>query len=133
MKVEVANIYKFFFGYEGTEVMIPMAAPTQEEAGQKLRSFMLGWVNELASPTLSPVQLKGPNTDPGFKDREPEPLPPDPIMLAMRIEELVKELIPLKKPKGAQTVERLVKEWTGFPMEPQNYPSIIAELGRLKL
>lgn len=124
MRVDQATIYKFFFSYEGTELMIPMAGASQEEAMAKLRGFMLGWSNELTVntlPTLSPVQI----------NKLPEEKMPDPFTLQLRIEELVKILIPLKKPKGAQTVDRLVKEWTGFPMEPANYPSIIAELGRI--
>lgn len=125
MKIETASIFKMTFLYEGTELMIPMAAATQAEAMQKLKTFMEGWVKELTPlptpvPTLSPVQLN-------------EEKPPDPMVLAMRIEEMVKQLIPLKKPKGAQSVERLVKEWTGFPYEPQNYASIIAELARLNV
>lgn len=123
MKIETANIYKFYFSYEGTELMIPMAAASQDEAMRKLREFMLGWCNEMTpASTLSPVQL-APSEEPKA----------DPFTLQLRIEELVKEILPYKKPKGAQTVERLVKEWTGFPMEAANYPSIIAELNRLNI
>lgn len=122
MRIDIAQVFKFTFTYEGAELMIPLAAPSKEEAISKLRNLMLGWANELvpATPTLSPMQI-----------HTPELPPPDPFALQMRIEEMIRTLIPLKKPKGAQTVERLVKEWTGFPMEPENYPAIIAELGRL--
>jgi hypothetical protein len=134
MKIDSFNMYRFTFSYEGTELMIPMAAATQEEAMKKLRDFMAGWMSEMTvNPTLSPVQFNGPTSDPEFKNKPPEPLPPDPMVLMMRIEEMVQKLIPLKKPKGAASVERLVKEWTGFPMEPANYPAIIAELGRLQI
>lgn len=123
MKIDQAVIYKFTFPYEGTELMIPIAAESQDQAMDKLRGFMVSWVNELMpKSTLSPVQLS--------KEKVDIPIV-DPIMLAMRIEELVQKLIPVKKPKGAASIERLVKEWTGFPMEPQNYASIIAELSRM--
>jgi hypothetical protein len=134
MRVDTAQIYKICFSYENTEVMIPIAASTQEEAMMKLKTYLLGWVDELqtaAVPTISPVQFKGPNSDPGFGKKEPESLPVDPFALELRIEDMVKALIPLKKPKGAVTVERLVKDWTGFAMSPENYASIIAELGRI--
>lgn len=128
MRIDTAQIFKFFFTYEGTELMIPMAAASPEEAVFKLKAFMQQWIGEMdtvvaqvkAEPTLSPIQPK-----------KSEEKMPDPFTLQLRIEELVKILIPIKKPKGAQTVERLVKEWTGFPMDPENYPSIIAELGRM--
>lgn len=124
MRIDTAQVYKFFFSYEGTEIMIPMAAETQQEAIKKLRAHLLSWANELAvvvnSPTPSPAEFQ-----------KAEESIPDPMMLVMRIEEMVKNLIPLKKPKGAQTMDKLVKDWTGFPLEPANYASIIAELGRL--
>lgn len=123
MKIDQAIIFKFFFPYEGTEIMIPMAAASQDEAVNKLRVFMLGWASDLqatSAPTLSPIQPK-----------PVEERAPDPLVLAMRIEELVTKLIPIKKPKGASSIEKLVKDWTGFPYEPQNYASIIAELGRM--
>lgn len=125
MRIDQATIYKFFFTYEGTELMIPMAGATQEEAVNKLRAFMMGWANELvpvATPTPSPFM--------GMPSVSQE-TGPNPFTLQLRIEELVKTLIPLKKPKGSNTLEKLVKDWTGFPMEPENYASIIAELSRM--
>lgn len=123
MRIDTAQIYKFYFGYEGTELMIPMAASNEDEAMKKLRDFMSGWIGELTpKSTLSPVQLT--------KEKVDIPIV-DPVMLSMRIEEMVQKLIPIKKPKGANTIDKLVKDWTGFPYEPQNYASIIAELGRL--
>lgn len=124
MKVDSFQMYRFTFAYEGTELTIPMMGSTQDEAMSKLRVFMLGWANELTpQSTLSPVQL--------LKEKVDVPVV-DPIALQLRIEELVQLLIPVKKPKGANSVEKLVKDWTGFPMEPQNFASIIAELSRMK-
>lgn len=105
--------------------MIPLAAPSQQEATTKLRGLMLEWANELqlaAGSVPSTLDLSKPIV---------EEVKIDPFALQLRIEEMIKGLIPLKKPKGAQTIDRLVKEWTGFPMEPENFPAIIAELGRL--
>jgi hypothetical protein len=125
MRVESAQVFKVTFEYEGTQLMIPIAGANQQEAMAKLRGFMLGWANELqiaAGPVPSTMDLSKPPVE------EPQI---DPFALQLRIEEMVKGLIPLKKPKGATTIERLVKEWTGFPMEPENFPAIIASLGRL--
>lgn len=124
MKIETANIFKLTFTYEGAELMIPIAATTQAEAMAKVSTYMQGWLKEMGTKStdsvLSPVQLN--------QEKITEP---DPYALQLRIEELVQKLIPIKKPKGANTIEKLVKDWTGFPMEPMNYASIIAELGRL--
>lgn len=123
MRLETAQVFKFFFTYEGTELMIPLAAATPEEAQAKLRNLMLKWSEELGMPpgtVASPVQPV----------KTPISLP-DPMILEARIEDLIKTLIPLKKPEGPNTVDKLVKKWTGFTMSPENYPSIIAELSRM--
>lgn len=118
-------MWKFFFEYEGTTLMIPIAAPTEGEARTKLRIFILGWAGELVpTSVLSPMQT---NTSGGLE----APTMPE-FGLELRIEDLVRDLTVIKKPKGANTLGKLVKEWTGFPMEPQNYKAIISELEKQK-
>lgn len=117
-------MYKFFFTYEGGDVMIPISGETEEIAKTKLRNYLGEWSNQLvpSAPVLSPEQLR------------PLPEPPSisPMALELRIEELIKDVMPIKKPKNASSMERLVKDWTGFSMESQNYPAIISELEKIK-
>lgn len=124
MRIEVSQMYQCFFTYEGTEIMIPVRAQSEEEAKTKLRQFLLLWGNELvlSTPTISPIQ----------QTQVPEVPTVSPMMLELRIEQLVKELMPIKKPSGAQSMEKLVKSWTGFPYESSNYQAIISELEKIK-
>ncbi len=128
MRIEESNIYSFFFPYEGHEITIPVRAQTKTEAIDKLKHYFQQWNVDIA--------MEYPKTAPS--PIVPSPLvdvatpPPDPFALELSIEELVKEIMPIKKPKGAQQVGTLVKEWTGFTYEQGNYMAIIDELKRIK-
>ena len=138
MRIDSSSIFTFYFPYEGHEIAIPVRAQTQDEAITKLRGFFVGWGNELlghgqlipsgvaAGSGVAPKAaaeeigiLGNPNTNA--------------MMLELRIEDLVKEVMPLKKVTGAQPLQNLIKKWTGFPYEPQNYAAIISELEAIKI
>ena len=125
MRIETASVFKFYFNYEGTELMIPLAEKTEEEAKIKLRGFLLQWANDLEVPAgsaLSPIQ----------RAETPMPaIPASPIM-ELRIEELLKTIADAKLRQVKGTVAATVKEWTGFKHEPQNFPVIIEELEKIR-
>ena len=131
MKIEHFTMFKMYFSYEGTEIMIPVGAPDENLARMKLRGLMQEWMNELSTSTLSPIQRRDtpmPSTAGSMNE-----LPPlSPVALELRIEELVKDIMPSKKMKGAATLPHMVKEWTGFVYEPANYLAIISELEKIK-
>lgn len=118
-------MFKVYFAYEGTELMIPIAAGDVEEAKMKLKGLFAQWSNDLSVPpgsVLSPVQQK----------ETPMPTIPTSPILELRIEELLKGIVDarLKQPKA--TVAATVKDWTGFKHEPENYPVILEELEKIK-
>ena len=120
-----------YFSYESTELMIPVSAPDEESAKMKLRAFFEQWSQEMAvgGPVISPVQRTA-RSLPRVEDIPAVAIPSE--ALSLRIEELIKDCMPIKKPAGAQSLEKLVKTWTGFPYEPQNFQAIIGELEKIK-
>jgi hypothetical protein len=130
MRIETVQMFKFYFKYEGTELMIPLAEASEEEAKVHLRALLLQWANEMTVPpgsALSPIQQK----DTPMPQLTEAPIPLSPI-LELRIEELLKTIADakLKVPKG--TVAKTVKDWTGFEHTPGNFPAIVEELEKIK-
>ena len=127
MRIEASQIFTFYFPYEGHELTLPVRAQTREEACQKLLHFFSQWGMEVSmeAPKVASVATK-------IIDTVTPPSAPNSYVLELDIEQLVKDIMPIKKPKGANSVEKLVKEWTGFPYETQNYPAIIASLQKIK-
>lgn len=126
MRIEESKIYEFRFPFHGGELAIPVRAQSREEAGQALRRHLNDFMIELA--TEFPLQV--PQAVPPTENSAP-PAPPPVVSsyaLELQIEEIVKQLMPLKKPKGAQTIPIMVKAWTGFEFSPENYLAIIDEL-----
>ena len=130
MRIEESNIYSFYFPYEGHEITISVRAQTKTEAIDKLKHYFQQWNVDIAMeyPKIAPIPT--PVSTPSPIDVSIPP--PNPFSLELSIEELVKEIMPIKKPKGAQQVGTLVKEWTGFTYEQGNYMAIIDELKRIK-
>ena len=125
MRIEQTNIFKFTFPSEVGEMMIPLAAATEEEARAKLRGLFAQWSNDLQMPTgvvLSPVQQK---------ETVMPTIPTTPI-LELRIEELLQVIADKKLRVAKGTVAATVKDWTGFKHEPQNFPAIVEELEKIK-
>lgn len=125
MRVESTQVFRFFFQYEGTELMIPLAGANEEDARGKLRGLFSQWINDLSMPTgavLSPVQQK----------ETPMPTIPGTPIMELRIEELLRNIADarLKVVKG--TVAATIKDWTGFKHDPANFPAIIEELEKIK-
>lgn len=128
MRTEQISMFKIFFAYEGTELMIPIAASDIEEAKTKLRGLFSQWLNDLNVPVgsaLSSIQQKD-------TPMPTMPMVPNSAILELRIEDLLKEIsqAKLKVPKG--TVANTVKDWTGFKHEAPNFAAILSELERIK-
>lgn len=133
MRIDQQTVFRVYFTYEGTELMMPVSANDEQAAKMKLRGFLLQWANELVTDAsvLSPIQRR--ETPMPTSAGIPVELPPvSDIGLSLRIEELVKDCMSIKKPAGAQPMDKLIKTWTGFPYEPQNYAAIIEGLEKIK-
>lgn len=128
MRIESTQVFRFYFQYEGTELMIPLAGADEQDAKAKLRGLFLQWSNDLIMPTgaaLSPIQQKE------------TPMPTSPMMapspiLELRIEELMKNIADARLKVAKGTVAATIKDWTGFKHDPTNFPAIIEELERIK-
>lgn len=138
MRIEENKIFEFKFPYYGAEITIPIRAQSREEAAEELRKHIQSWMTELAMEFPKTAPAESPKA--GMVNMDPNPLPeialPGSIVpsyaLELDIEELVKQIMPMKKPAGANTVNTLVKKWTGFVYSPENYPAIIEELKKVK-
>lgn len=132
MRIESQNMFKVFLPYEGAEIMIPVSAVDEQNAKVKLRGLFLQWANELVADAamLSPIQRRATPMPESAGPATPMGIPTE--ALSLRIEELVKECMPIKKPVGAKSLDKLVKEFTGFPYETPNYQAIISELEKIK-
>lgn len=124
-------MHKFIFSYEGTELMIPVAAVNIDAAKAKLVSLFMQWSGELGSvgtpaqeSTLSPIQPH---------KQEDMPMPAVSHMaLELRIEDLMKEIVGTGLRDAKRTVEATVRDWTGFKMEASSYAAIIEVLEKIK-
>lgn len=128
MRIESVSMFKFYFAYEGTELMIPIAAADETQAKAKLTELFRFWSGDLAVPNgsvLSPVQQK---------DTPMPMIPAVPAgpLLELRIEELLKTIADAKLRVTKQTVAATVKDWTGFKHDPANFPAILEELEKIK-
>ncbi len=138
MRIDETKMFEFRFPFYGGEFSIPIRAQARDEAADLLRSILQQWLIEIVTefprpaPSSSTAQDDARGSSPRPNTGEPPPAAVPTYALELDIEALVKDIVPIKKPKGAQTVDRLVKEWTGFEYAPQNYAAIIDELRKLK-
>ena len=137
MRIEENKVFEFKFPYYGVEITIPIRANSREEAGEALKAHFQTWMTELAMefPKTAPTEST-PRAAVATDVVHPASVAPEnnvpSYALELDIETLVKEIMPIKKPKGANTMMKLVKDWTGFNYSPENYPAIIEELKKVK-
>src|SRR5580704_16070372 len=105
MRIDESRIFEFRFPFYGGEFSIPIRAQTKEEASDILRNHLQQWMIELATefPRSAPAEQKVERT---VKTEPPASSAIPSFALELDIENLVKEIMPIKKTKGAQTVER---------------------------
>lgn len=135
MRIEETKIFEFKFPFYGGELSVPIRALSREEAAETLKSQLNTMMIDLASefPKAASGDLTPP--DAGVSPTKVIDAPPATIptfALELDIETLIKELMPIKKPKGANGIGKLVKDWTGFEYAPENYPAIIEGLRKMK-
>lgn len=136
MRIEENRVFEFKFPYYGAEISIPIRAQSRDEAAEELKKHIQSWMMELAmefpkaAPDVTPTSAAPSGATPKSDPAVPSAIPT--YALELDIEQLIKDLMPVKKPKGANTLDKLVKDWTGFAYSPENYPAIIEELKKLK-
>ncbi len=131
MRIEETKIFEFKFPFHGGEISIPVRAMTVQEAATDLKALLNNFMIDLA--TEFPVAIGAlPTYFPAPEERASTESNIPSYALELDIETLIKELMPIKKPKGAQGIAKLVKDWTGFEYAPQNYPAILDELKKMK-
>lgn len=136
MRIDETKIFEFRFPFYQGELCVPIRANTREEAVEQLKGHLNNMMVDLAAefPKAAPAEAAPSGAAPSG-EKPPVVEPPrreiPTYALELDIETLVKELMPIKKPKGAQTIEKLVKDWTGFAYAPENYAVIIEEMRRL--
>lgn len=138
MRIEENKIFEFKFPYYGNEISIPIRAQSRELAAEELKNHITSWMMDLAmefpktAPVESTPQGAVPSGDTGTSNVKPPEVNVPSYALELDIEQLVREIMPIKKPAGANTIDVLVKKWTGFKYSTENYPAIIEELKKVK-
>lgn len=126
------------FAYEGTTIIIPVRAESQELAIRKLQRFMQDWQTQLMveismnSPQMSPADILKDGAAIQIGDSIKSMVIP-PEILELRIATLLRDMgVAVNDKNEIGRHAATIKHWTEMECKEENYAKIVHELEMIK-